>query len=467
MGECHGGFQTEFPVTAPDLRANFVAQVIAWVRGMTNGAALLGPKAAQDIEDHSGHFFAPDGQDLTILHAVPQAGPGGMGVRYLSRDDPGRAWRAEALLRLPQRPEEPGLLRVRVECVAATPGASLRRPKKPYLINRYLADAQGAVDGMLKVQDDPHVFDAASPDFAAILAGQASHSLPVIVINVPAQRPAWLRHKLRRSAQQLGGLAHLVVAEGSGEPLAALCVLPGSGPQKTLCPDDFPNHADFWKELVPLAQHYRAQMPFGGMDWAELLQTASRIQISRARAENAEARELLRLYEEEAVALRLKLDQLSEGLAEAERARSAPASARASVRPHSAVPELWEGELTDRIRINLRKLLEGSGTESLHPRSRVLFEAFCELPDSPAFIRLKSDIERLKSAGNDRQPGMMREFLRGLGFSCRDSGTHIVFTPGAHHKGLGGLTIGKTPSDHAAPKNNVRDLRRQLGLRGD
>ncbi|MCX7902425.1 MAG: hypothetical protein N2483_09125 [Burkholderiaceae bacterium] len=208
-------FATEFPVPHRFGKAQLVGQTVAWLRGIEN-STVLDQYDQQDLDGDYARLRSPVGEELILRALQGPDGPIASGFRHDLPDSEGRIWRTEAVLRRDSPdPGRPGILRLRTQCLAAAPVATLQTPRKPYLLKTMIRDECVSRDGVLDIRDAAITLRDENDGVvlaAEMVAGRASDWLPVLYVSVQhSGRPLLDARSLDRLAYELGGVAHVVV----------------------------------------------------------------------------------------------------------------------------------------------------------------------------------------------------------------------------------------------------------------
>lgn len=210
----------------------------------------------------------------------------------------------------------------------------------------------------------------------------------------------------------------------------------------------------------------RIQMPAIGWGWAELQEQALRVHRERERARLTEE-EIEALYIEEINNLKEKIKQLEE-----ERVNISVVEALGrddgdfSIENLVTVlgPEIYIGEISDRLRIAARETLSFSDHIGLDSRSKVILERFVErIPVSPGLNELLHDLSRA-SRTPKKVAANVTSLLRRHGYREKSDNKHIRLEADHGYEGLGAITLPKTPSEHRGLMNLVKQIERTLGI---
>jgi tRNA G26 N,N-dimethylase Trm1 len=206
-------------------------------------------------------------------------------------------------------------------------------------------------------------------------------------------------------------------------------------------------------------------MPTFGWDWTELQEQALRAQRERERSRLTVA-ESEQLYLEEIENLQDKIrtleQQLSVDPAESVGTDEGEFSTDNLVRRIG--PEVYSGEISDRLRFAAKTTLSVSDQIGLDERSRAILQRIVDrLPVSPALAELTQDLAR---AAKDpkRVASELTVLLRRHGYSEKSDNKHIRLEAERDYDGLESITLPKTPSDNRGLKNLRKQIERTLGI---
>lgn len=145
-------FSTEFPVRRIPSRAEFVAQIIGWLRG-AEYSSVFDSSSSTELEDDYSVIRSDNGEEL-IFREIPGEGTfSSIGFRHDYRDKDDRLWRTEAVVRRQSETED--FIRLRTLCLPLRPDAQIDFPKKPYLLKAMLQENLGGLDKQIPVSDRP------------------------------------------------------------------------------------------------------------------------------------------------------------------------------------------------------------------------------------------------------------------------------------------------------------------------
>ncbi|WP_139020441.1 hypothetical protein [Citromicrobium sp. JLT1363] len=480
-------FATEFPTSSCKNNAAFLAEVIAWLRGMKSSTVLYA-EAASDVERENAHFLSETGEELRLRELKEGEDWSAIGFRHEVPDEFGRLWRTEGILKRDIQDKSQSILRVRSQCLALQPGARLEYPKKTYLIKALLKSDWGGRDHLCSVSDKPKLLtdDEAGIEIAAkIAAGDATRWLPVVYISAD-DNGGWLLspQQIEKLAYDLGGIAHVVV-EPSRDFSARLrefsggknvyggtvgIALPNRGFIRRLFFSwQIQNSIDLANTAKKIATSIRSQMPSFGWDWSDLQDGALRAQRSALKGNRSddEINDLLNEYSKQINDLNSEKKDLERRLSDTQDI-SNRVSDDDEFRDTNLVkligPELYSGEVSDRIRYAARIALDASENLGLDDRSGEIFARLLErIPPSPALTEFKKDLRRAtkdpKRLANEVTSLMIRH-----GYQEKSDNKHIRLEPQDGFEGTGSITVPKTPSDSRGQKNLSKQIERAVGV---
>ncbi|NJO56772.1 MAG: hypothetical protein HC834_11120 [Rhodospirillales bacterium] len=395
-----------------------MAEVIAWLQG-TSYSTVLASGSDKELDGENAHLRSPAGEELRLRELRGSDNWSAIGFRHDFPDPQGRLWRTEGVLRRLAAEGGQNLIRLRTQCLAGTPSASLERPRKPYLIKALLKNGWGGADALLLVSDQPVWLadtDEGLGTARAVTLGEATKWLPTVYISAKGNR-AWhlSQGDIERLAYDLGGIAHVVVEpdrafsfrlrdETGGRNVyggAVGLAAPGQGIIRRYHlgwrVQDENELAAAVKEAVT---SLRGQMPAFGWDWTELQERALRAQREayKGALSAAESDALFNDYIKQLEDLRAENRQLQEQL------RSRPVSSEIGTDEEDFSnenlvgiigPEFYSGEISDRLRLAAKTTLSVADQIGLDARSKVILHRIVDrLPVSPALRELLEDLAR-------------------------------------------------------------------------
>ena len=407
-----------------------------------------------------------------------------LGARHDLPDNVGRVWRTECVLRRGAADGGQDLIRLRTHCIAASPGARLETPRKPYLIKALLQGGWGGTDQLFAVTDRPILLDSSDAGLATAMSvtlGTATVWLPTVYISATGSS-SWLlgQHEVEKLAYDLGGIAHVVVepdrvfsfnlrnetsarnAYGGTVGLSA----PGQGlVRRYYLGWQLQNGEELAAAVRTAASTLRSQMPAFGWDWTELQEQALRAQREREKDSLTED-EWSQLHQEQIDNLQDKISQLEQQLSIAPSASIGSDDAEFSTDNlvRRVGPEVYPGEISDRLRLAAKTALSVAEQVGLDARSRaVLGRIVDRLPLSPALAELSQDLARA-TKDPKRVASALTSLLSRHGYSEESENKHIRLQANEMFDGLESITLPKTPSDNRGLTNLRKQIERTLGI---
>lgn len=127
-------------------------------------------------------------------------------------------------------------------------------------------------------------------------------------------------------------------------------------------------------------------------------------------------------------------------------------------------PEIYPGEIYDRLRFAVQTTLSYSDTIGLDPRSGAILRRIIErIPRSPALDELLLDLSRAT-----KNPKRIADDLTALlcrhGYQSKSDNKHIRLEPLVEYVGLNSITIPKTPGENRGLQNQRKQIERTLGI---
>jgi hypothetical protein len=191
----------------------------------------------------------------------------------------------------------------------------------------------------------------------------------------------------------------------------------------------------------------RSQMPAYGWDWTELQEQALRDQRERER-NRLSAREIEMLCREEIYNLQDRIRQLKQQLSASQIASLGTDETEFSIENlvKSVGPEIYPGEISDRLRFAAKTTLSFAEQIGLDSRSKAILRRVVErIPASPALFELSKDLERA-TKDPKRAAVELTSLLARHGYSKKSENKHIRLEAKNGFDGLGTITLPKTPS---------------------
>lgn len=417
---------------------------------------------------------------------MEEAGSQARGFRF-DLPDGDLIWRTEGVVRRAEG-RAGHVLRLRVLCQAAEGLAPLDDPKRPYLIKTLIGEGRVHPDGQLPVIYRAHRLPAGDEGLAlaaAITEGTASRDLPVVYLSAREEGPVIDEGAADRLANQLAGIAHVVLEPYRAFSLAlrdrtdgrnvyggtAGISVPGEGiVERAWLGWRFATPRDMADHLRRAAMRLRGQMASqGGWDWARLQEAHAR-DLRRRERNRLSERELEALYEDELAAKDQRIAELERELAGLAADRSpgrqeAPSEAILDDAFIEAVgPELWEGEHADRVLAALGLALAYGQVHGLDDRTRAVLERMQDLAQySGRASAIAADLKRATS-DKKRLAKEAGRFLCDHGYRRKSDNKHLRFEAREGFHGLGSLTLAKTPGESRGLDNARHQIARALGL---
>ena len=465
----------EFPIKPTVTKAQFAAQVIAWVRGM-NHSRLLEKNDRIDIFSDEVVVSGGDGESL-VVKEVDVEGGFVSGVRYDCADLQSRIWRTEITL---TAIGGGAALRSRSECIPLHVDAKVQAPKKPYFIKLALDDDWGGVDGEFEVQGRPIEIGDIDTAFNA-LSGYLNAKLPIIYFTREGEARYLLKDKTIESlAYQLGGIAHVLIEKdfetskriamrmGESGPIggAAFILVPEIGIVRSIYGRErFGGEKVVSEQLLQgVSSFVTNRKPRIAWDFQALTEESMRQlrKILSRKSENfdkwLEAQESdILAREKEERRLQETIDGLQSTILRMEANNVQLYSDEKSAHIGR---QLYKGEFSDRLRSVLEYTLEEC---SLNDRTR---ELIVRILDSSEFTGRAGVLEeRIKSAGRDsgKADARLADILLEIGFIKARQKGHPVYEP-VELFGLQNQILSCTPSDHHSGRNASAQIIRMLGL---
>jgi len=478
-------FATEFPIEKFNNSAAFVAEVVAWLRGTTYSTVLNSTNDGA-VQNENAHLKAESGEELRLRELKGREGLQAIGFRHDLPDDRGRLWRTECVLKHADELHEQNIIRFRTQCLAITPGAHLDIPRKPYLIKSLLNSGMGGLDDAFLVTDKPHYLDESEDGIEAArkaVVGQATRRLPVIYIS-SSDSGGWAfsRTEIEKLAYDVGGVAHVVVEPSRKFSIQLRDASAGRNvyggtvgifiPQRGLVRRHYlgwqiENAKALIDAVKATATSLRAQAPASGWDWLELQERALRLQHETykgaLKASDADAlfdEYVKQLDELKSENSRLK-DQLSiqsvDVMRDDDRGGVVDFVERVG-------PELYLGEIYDRLRLAAQNTISSADAIGLDDRSRVILSRIIDrVPRSPALDELLGDLAR-STRNPKRIAADLTDLLCRHGYKSKSENKHIRLEPLDGFDGIGSITIPKTPSENRGLQNQCKQIERTLGI---
>jgi hypothetical protein len=470
---------TEFPVKGALSRPRFIAEIVAWLRG-NGGSSVLDDGGALDADEVYAYLRSPRGEELKFREVDSESSKL-IGFRHDLPDMEGRVWRTEGVLAVGATEGEPGLFRIRSQCIGIDTSAKLEIPFKPFLVKALLRQDFGAPDGALPTTDKPIYLSEEPADLdraVQICTGNATSYLPVVYVSTFRGIPLFSADDLDHLADRLAGCAHLVVepssrfsfrlAEASARRNAYMgaigLALPGRGTVKRFYSQPGQSLIELKNMIVAAARAAATQSRPQGVSWSDIQEIAL-LNARRDTSGSAFDAELEELYKEEIqdkerqiADLRKSIEQQQERILLLEEAIESSNASAWSVGLSDKLPlELYPGEIVEWLKKAAHLYTERADT---HARGRAVLDSF-----NKVFVRadgLREINEVLSRAAKD-STGELQAFLQAKGYTVR-AGKHIVLEPPAELPGVSNITLPRTPSDWRGNQNQKSDIKKALGL---
>ena len=472
-------FATEFPVNNNVSEAMFMAEAIAWIRGIKN-SFVLNDVDAKEFEEDDARIESASGEVLSFKR-VNDSNLSVIGVRHELPDDQGRVWRTECVL---TKESSKAYFRVRGQCVAAEPNAIVLRPRKPHLIRQAIEEEWSSKDGPFMVQATPHYLLEDEIELAGkVILGREQCMLPCVYISRNNNNTLPLDEK--RLSETLSGLAHVIVEPSRSFSFSLMemssrknpyggaigIIVSGNGEIRRF--QDSASNSPIRRFVtgieafvVDLVSKRGAQK---GWEWQALQEQQARLLRQKLVEQNSdELSEYIDQFDAELKAKDEEISNLNERLALIEAKECSSAYLSSGLLPDDFIrqlgKELFEGEFSDRLRSFLKEMYElqidGVDTRTNELVSRILEKS--EFSGNAAGL-----INQIKGAGRDgnQMPQQIGAILSGLGYIRSDAGKHTKYTPSTDLFGLSVQTVPKTPGDASrAGKNKASDIIKDMKL---
>lgn len=477
-------FATEFPVTPLENRAAFVAEVIAWLRG-SDYSTVFAASSETELNGENAHLVSKTGEELRLRELDRADRWEATGFRHDYPDGKGRIWRTEGVLRRQVGYLGQDLIRLRTQCLAQKPGVRLDMPQKPYLVKSLLKNGWAGSDGKFVVSDSPVWLDDSENSITtarAVTVGDASRWLPIVYISATGNN-TWLltNTEITKLAYDLGGVAHVVVEPDRAFSFRLREKTDGRNAYGGTVGLSVPERGFLrryylgWQiqdseqltDAVKVASiNLRGQMPAHGWDWTELQEQALRAQRERDR-NKLTSQEIERLFEQEIANLQDRIQQL-EGQIINQSVAEVVGSDEGEFLIDNLVqligPEIYSGEISDRLRFAAKTTLSFTEQISLDRRSKIVFQRLLEkLPESPALNELLEDLGRA-TKDPKRVAAEITALMKRHGYQEKSDNKHIRLEAKQGVDGLDTITVPKTPSDSRGLKNLRAQIERTLGI---
>ncbi|WP_152927757.1 hypothetical protein [Komagataeibacter europaeus] len=127
-------------------------------------------------------------------------------------------------------------------------------------------------------------------------------------------------------------------------------------------------------------------------------------------------------------------------------------------------PEIYVGEISDRLRFSAKTTLSYSEQIGLDKRTEVILKRITNiLPVSSALSELLQDISRA-TKDSKHLVKEVATLLSRHGYQKKSDNKHVKFEPIKGFDGLGNIIVSKTPSENRGLKNMKSTIEKTLGL---
>lgn len=342
----------------------------------------------------------------------------------------------------------------------------------------------GRKDRHFSVSDQPIWLDSNEEGLStasAVTTGDATKWLPVVYVSATG-KSTWIlgQREIEKLAYDLGGIAHVVVEPDRAfsfslrEQTSARNAYGGtlalSSPEQGIVRRYYigwqiQDGIELAATIREAASTLRSQMPSFGWDWTELQEQALRAQRASEKS-RLTAAESEQLYLEEIANLQDRIRQLDQALSAlpADSVGTDEGEFSSDNLIRRIGPEIYAGEVSDRLRLAARTTLSVADQIGLDPRSKVILQRVLDrLPLSPALAELSQDLARA-TKDPKRVASELTSLLARHGYSKKSDNKHIRMEAKEMFEGLDAITIPKTPSDHQGLKNLQKQIERTLGI---
>jgi len=471
-------FATEFSIKPHVDRATFVAQAIAWVRGMENTTLFDANVNINSFADEAA-LVSSKGERLLIKeHKTDDLYL--CGVRHEINDGEGRTWRSEVTLK---KNDAGSALRSRTQCLLSAERGKLQMPRKPYFITMAIDEGWADKDGPFEVSREPIFLSNQDIEFAAqTVLGDHTGALPIVYISrEDNQKLPLLDEQIRALAHRLGGVAHVVVEPSRrfslqlmGRSLAknpylgavGICVGGYGVVNKFFLGHINRTDDDLFHAIYNTVERYVSnRVAKIGVDWADIVDESARLVRKDAESNRFDADAWFALRDEEIAEKDEKIAELQAEISRLQTESLSSASAQSGIISEGLLssfgPELYAGELSDRVIKIIAAAAQGK-VGDLDERSRLIAAHVRNLIRwSGGANQLEA---RIKAAGKDsKADDRLSDLLVEIGFKYRKNGGHPVFLA-ENFPGIPQQTLSTSSSDHRSGRNAAAQIVRDLGL---
>jgi hypothetical protein len=291
-------------------------------------------------------------------------------------------------------------------------------------------------------------------------------------------------NEIEKLAYDLGGVAHVMVepdlkfslrlrdvAAGRNVYGGTIAIfVPGHGFARKFYPGwQIETPEDLASAVRMAALNLRGQMPSFGWDWTELQEQVLRSERESRKGVLTESAidELLEDYAKQFDDIQAENRQLKEQI-KFQLAQSSSSSDRDNYIDNlikKIGPEVYYGEISDRIRFAAEIALKSADNIGVDKRSRVIFSRLVQgLPRSAALSQLVDEITRA-TKDPKKLSGELPYILCRFGYREKSDNKHIRLEPADGYDGLESVTISKTPSEIRGLKNLRSQIIGSIGLK--
>lgn len=196
-------FATDFPVVRTSANDDFLQAVGSWILQSPHTSFVnddLQPLLS--LKD----FVHEKNNERVEMLRFDSRSESGSAIRHL-RHDQGLDWTINIVFN--QNTSE-SWIGIQLFCESRHPSARLPPAKKPYIVKTLLGTLGGGDDGILAVQDTPHILSDLEIDVAArLISGDAKIRLPIVYISCGFDGSYLV--DANNLARQLSGMAHVVL----------------------------------------------------------------------------------------------------------------------------------------------------------------------------------------------------------------------------------------------------------------
>jgi hypothetical protein len=471
-------FATEFPVKNNVSEAMFMAEAIAWIRGIKK-SFVLNDVDVKEFEEDDARIESASGEVLSFKK-VNDSNLSVIGVRHELPDDHGRVWRTECVL---TKNNSKAYFRVRGQCVARDPQANILRPRKPHLIRQAVEGGWATNDGPFEVLAKAHYLTEKDLSFAEdLILGREECLLPCIYIS--RNNDNSLPVDENKFALSLSGLAHVIIEPTRSFSFSLMEASKRMNPYGGAIGVIIPEMGEIRRFLG--AKYNRPNSPFtnnieefiadlmskrvaqNGWEWQTLQEHQARVLRKRLLERDADGvDEYIRLFDEELSAKDEIISNLRQTIALLEAKQYSPDDYSDGLLPDGLVQglgrELYVGEFSDRLLLFLMDQSQAGG--DVDKRSEEMIKRIMSKAQfSGRSVALTNQI---KAAGRDgnQMPKQMGQILSGLGFVKTTDGKHTKYKPSKELFGLSIQILPNTPSDAGrGGKNRASEIIKDFSL---